>query len=263
MNVTLWHDQLATYPIVAGFRHRFSCSRRYRRPMFDPSGPQPQSVYWRRRVGAVVATIVAVVLLAWIIGSLIGDDGPGDPGAPGMAGALTTRTSVPPSSPPSMTRYTKTSGATTAPPATTSTMKPKPKPQPPIGCADAAITVTAQLGAARYRVGQHPVLKIVIGNDGQLACTRDISRKLRELIVVSGDGVRRMWSSNDCAPSAADKDVRLLQPGQKVSFSITWAGRTSAKGCPVKRSTVPAGNYYVVAKLGKLAGHPTAFKLTS
>src|ERR1044072_2254359 len=125
MNVTLWHDQLATYPIVAGFRRRFSCSRSYRRPMFGPSGPQLQSGYWWRGDGAVVATLVAVVLLAWIIGGLIGDDGPGDPGAPGMAGALTTRTSVPPSSPPPMSRDTQTSGATTAPPATTPTKKQK------------------------------------------------------------------------------------------------------------------------------------------
>lgn len=228
--------------------------------MFDPSGPLARSVYWRRRAGAVVATIVAVFLLAWIIGGLIGDDGPGDPGAPGMAGVLTTQTSLPPSSPPSATRFTKTSATTTAPPSTTVT---KPKPQPPIACADAAITVTARLGAMHYRVGQHPVMEIVIGNDGQLACTRDISRRLRELTVVSGDGVHRLWSSNDCVAPDPRKDVRLLKAGQRVTFSITWAGRTSAKGCPARRSTVPAGQYYVVAKLGELGSHPTRLQLTS
>ena len=224
---------------------------------------ESQSVYWRRRAGAVVAAIVAVFLLAWIIGGLIGDDGPGDPGPPNMAGLSDTRTSLPPSSPPPMTRYTKTSGATTTAPPTTTTTKPKPKPQVPIGCADAAITVTAQLDASHYQVGRHPRMTITIGNGGQLPCTRDISRKLRELIVVSGDGVHRIWSSNDCATPEPDNDVRLLQPGQKVSFSITWAGRTSAKGCPADRSTVSAGKYYVVAKLGKLASHPTPMTLTS
>ena len=222
---------------------------------------ESEAVYWRRRAAAVVATIVAVFLLAWIIGGLIGDDGPGDPGPPGMAGLRDTRTSIPPSSPPPMSRYTKTSGPTTTAPLTTTTTK-KPKPQQPIKCADAAITVTAQLGASHYKVGQHPLMKIVISNNGQLACTRDISRKLRELLVVSGDGVKRLWSSNDCATPEADKDVRLLQPGQKVTFSITWAGRTSAKGCPADRSTVPAGKYYVVAKLGTLASHPAPLQLT-
>jgi hypothetical protein len=222
---------------------------------------ESQTVYWRRRAGAVVATIVAVFLLAWIIGGLIGDDDPGDPGPLGTAGLRDTRTSVPPSSPPPMSRYTKTSGPTT-PPRTTTTKKPKPKPPQPIKCTDAAITVTAQLDASHYKVGQHPLMKIVISNDGRLACTRDISRKLRELTVISGDGVRRLWSSNDCATPDRDKDVRLLKPGQKVSFSITWAGRTSAKGCPADRSTVPAGKYYVVAKLGKIASHPTPLRLT-
>ena len=226
--------------------------------MFDPSGPLPPSVYWRRRAGAVVATIVAVVLLAWIIGGLIGDDGPGDTAMPNMAGMLPTRPSAPPSSPPPMTRYTKTAGSTTKPPPKTT----KSKPQPPLTCSDAAITVSADLGAKRYQVGQRPVLKIVVGNRGQLPCTRDISRKLRELIVVSGDGVKRLWSSNDCADFGSDKDVRLLKPGQKVSFSITWAGRTSARGCPAQRTTVGAGKYYVVAKLGKLAGHPVPLQLT-
>jgi hypothetical protein len=223
---------------------------------------ESEAVYWRRRAAAVVATIVAVFLLAWIIGGLIGDDGPGDPGPADMAGLRDTRTSVPPSSPPPMSRYTKTSGPTTTVPLTTTTTKPKSKPQPPLKCVDAAITITARLGASHYKVGQHPLMTIVIGNDGQLPCTRDISRKLRELVVVSGDGVKRLWSSNDCATLEPDKDVRLLQPGQKVTFSITWAGRTSAKGCPVDRSTVPAGRYYVVAKLGKLASHPAQLKLT-
>jgi hypothetical protein len=241
---------------VADHIHRFACLRRYRLPMIES-----ESVYWRRRAAAVVATIVAVFLLAWIIGGLIGDDSPEDPGPADLAGLRDTRTSVPPSSPPPMSRYTKTSGpTTTAPPATTTTKKPKPPA--PIQCADAAVTITAQLGASHYKVGQHPLMKIVISNDGQLACTRDISRKLRELLVVSADGVKRLWSSNDCADPEPGKDVRLLQPGQKVTFSITWAGRTSAKGCPADRSTVRAGEYYVVAKLGKLASHPTPMKLT-
>lgn len=226
--------------------------------MFDPSGPLPPSVYWRRRAAAVVATIVAVVLLAWLLGGLIGDDGPGDPGAPNMAGMLTTRTSAPPSSPPSAPRSTKTSGTTTAPPTTTSST-----PKPPITCSYAAIRVTAMAGAKHYQVGQHPLLKIAISNVGQVPCVRDISRKLRELIVVSGDGVHRLWSSNDCANLDAAKDTRLLQPGQKVSFSITWAGRTSAAGCPVHRTTVKAGKYFVVAKLGKLASRPVPLRLTA
>ncbi|WP_083753473.1 hypothetical protein [Actinosynnema sp. ALI-1.44] len=111
--------------------------------------------------------------------------------------------------------------------------------------------VTVELGAPQYRVGQRPVLRLVIANAGAVPCTRDISRALREVLVTSVDGVNRLWSSKDCYGSS-QPDLRIMQAGERQQFEVKWAGRTSAPGCPAKRTTVQAGTYSVIGKLGPL-----------
>ncbi|MGH8963868.1 MAG: hypothetical protein ACRDXB_00840, partial [Actinomycetes bacterium] len=108
--------------------------------------------------------------------------------------------------------------------------------------------------------GARPLLRLRITNVGPAPCTRDVSRKLREILVLAADGTR-LWSSNDCY-GPPQKDVRVLAPNQPATFAVNWAGRTSAPGCPLDRKTVPAGTYQVVGKLGALAGAPTPLTLT-
>jgi hypothetical protein len=115
--------------------------------------------------------------------------------------------------------------------------------------------VVVELGAPQYKVGQRPVLRLGVVNAGPHACTRDISRALREVVVTSADGAARIWSSNDCYTSKMP-DLRIMQPGERQQFEVKWAGRTSAPGCPAKRTTVTAGTYSVVGKLGALVSAP-------
>ena len=106
------------------------------------------------------------------------------------------------------------------------------------------------------------MLRLVIANSGQVACLRDVSRSIRELVITSPDGATRLWSSNDCfAPPGVD--TRLVQPGEQLTFTVTWAGRTSAPGCPTRRRTVPTGSYLLTGKLGPLAGAAVPLVLTS
>jgi hypothetical protein len=116
-----------------------------------------------------------------------------------------------------------------------------------------------------YRVGERPVFTLSVTNAGPLACTRDVSRPLRSLIVIpagSPAGPQHLWSSADCYTVASPADVITLRPGQQVGYSVSWAGRTSAAGCPVARRTVPAGRYAVIGRLGTLASAPVPFTLT-
>ncbi|GAB3869568.1 hypothetical protein GCM10029964_002060 [Kibdelosporangium lantanae] len=112
--------------------------------------------------------------------------------------------------------------------------------------------VTVELGAPQYKVGQRPELKLVVTNAGQVPCTREISRSLREILVVTQDGNTRLWSSNDCNRSNLPPESQILQPAEHLGYEVKWAGRTSAPGCPLKRTTVQAGTYAVVGKLGAL-----------
>ncbi|MPZ83468.1 MAG: hypothetical protein GEV28_24975 [Actinophytocola sp.] len=237
--------------------------------MIEPTGPLPPSVYWRRRAFAAGSCVLAVVLLAWIIGVLVGaaDDQPvhGTAGSKNLAAA--------PSSPPPSTRPagapSSTASPTTAPPAASPspaptgrpTTRPAPPPGPPKPCPDAVVKVAAQPGQPSYEVGRRPLLRLVVVNAGKVPCTRDLSRKLRELVITSADGKTRLWSSNDCY-GPPDVDVRTLAPGRPLVFTLSWAGRTSAPGCPVKRTTVPAGSYRVIGRLGALTGAPVALTMT-
>lgn len=252
--------------------------------MLEPNGPLPQSVYWRRRVLAAVGSVLAVVLLAWLIGGLVeaddqhpvqGTANTADVGGGAQSGTVrvtSERVSAPPSSPgpddprgsvtasPSSPSPTAPPQATTSVPVVTTTTTTTPPPGPPVACPDKVIKVVAAPDVPSYPVGARPLLKLRIVNAGPVACTRDLNRKLREILVLGADGTR-LWSSNDCY-GPPEADVRVLAPNQAVEFSVNWAGRTSAPGCPVDRETVPAGKYQVVGKLGALTGPPTQLTLT-
>jgi hypothetical protein len=247
--------------------------------MIEPTGPLPPAVYWRRRGVAVGVCVLAVLLLAWIIGGLVGsaDDQPVQ-GTAGTRDLVATPSSAPPSARPagpsaSPTSRGFTASATaspvaspTSPPAAAPVMSPttstsrRPSP-PPKHCPDGVIRVAAMSGAQSYRVGERPLLRLLVVNTGPVPCTRDVSRNLRELVIMAAGGRKRLWSSNDCYPPT-DRDVRVLAPGNPVRFSLNWAGRTSAPGCPVDRVTVESGTYRLIGKLGKITSPPARLTLT-
>jgi hypothetical protein len=250
--------------------------------MIEPNGPLPQSVYWRRRAVAASASVLAVVMLAWLIGGLVEADdqhpvtGTASAsvlgGGPTSAGVRVTseRASAPPSSPGpddprgSVTAEPRADASSEAarPPTTTpeTTTPPPPPPGPPGPCADPAVQVVAAPDVPSYPVGTRPLLRLAIMNVSPTPCTRDVSRNLREILVLGLDGTR-LWSSNDCY-GPPEQDVRVLPPNQPVAFTVNWAGRTSAPGCPLDRKTVQAGNYQVVGRLGALTSQPAPLTLT-
>lgn len=260
--------------------------------MIEPNGPLPPVTYWRRRVFAAGAGVLAVALLAVIIGGLVEADD--QQPVRGTAGTSNLTAASSRSSAPAPNRQTArpnstatagpraTSGAPgrpTAKPAAAPSGQPQPTgsqpagsqpappttkqvpPGPPQPCPDAVVKVTGTPAEPSYPVGQRPLLRLELVNVGSVPCTRDVSRKLREIVVTSADGATRLWSSNDCY-NPPEPDVRTMQPNQALTFSLNWAGRTSAPGCPVDRKTLPAGTYQVVGKLGGLTGAPTPLVLT-
>ncbi|RZT88820.1 hypothetical protein EV383_5770 [Pseudonocardia sediminis] len=280
----------------------------------DPVGPLPASVYWRRRMLAVGATLLGLFGLLWLATALIlppADDSSTDRAAQieqqnpadqnrqtGGTPAAGTPASgpvnpAPPTSPASVTPAAPgTPGLAGAPPAGAATgsstgpaspnagpvdetvrpddtprpavVVPPSGPSPPTGpppCTDRMIKVGAEVGQPEYKVGARPVLRLVVTNVSGQACVRDLDGTLQEIVVWSGDGKNRLWSSNDCSNPASD-DLRTLVPGQPVAFAVTWSGLGSVPGCGVARDRLPAGAYRVLTRLGPVISDPAPFLLS-
>jgi hypothetical protein len=112
-----------------------------------------------------------------------------------------------------------------------------------------------------YQVGDQPLLTLHIVNAGAVPCVRDVSRQLRSIELFAANGRTILWSSSYCYTVHTD-EVRTLQPDESLAYSVAWAGRTAAPGCPPNRTTVPAGRYELAGRLGTLTGPRTPLTLT-
>ncbi len=250
----------------------------------DPVGPLPASVYWRRRLLGVGAAVLGLFGLLWVLTAVLlppgVDDpanrtahvdaapGPGpadvrppDPGVPGTpAGAPPAGPSTGPAAPNAGPVDERVRPDATSNPAV---LVPPAGPSPPTGpapCTDAMIKVSAETGAPEYRVGGQPLLRLVVANVGPAPCVRDLDGAQQEIVVWSGDGAKRLWSSNDCVnPSSAD--LRTLVPGQPVAFAVNWSGLGSVPNCTAERDRVGPGAYRVVTRLGPVISAPTPLLL--
>ena len=230
--------------------------------MLQPVGPLPASLYWRRRA-MVAAAVLLVLVVGWQLlpgggggeerrvtagaagsptpstpppTSLTATPPPGDPGRPGPGGTVTSPGT------PAATTPTPTPGTPTPAPTT---------PPPPGPCADAGLALRVAPQRPFYRVGQTPVLDLQVRNAATAPCERDLGAAEQEIVLYAG--TRRLWSSNDCYPGGS-RDVQVLQPGESVSFSVTWSGLTSQPRCTGERTRVRAGGYQLAGRLGTLVG---------
>jgi hypothetical protein len=123
------------------------------------------------------------------------------------------------------------------------------------------IAVRAEVDGTEHPVGERTLLRLVVTNSSDRPCVRDLDPVRQEIVVWSADGVHRLWSSNDCS-SAKGPSPRTLLPGEPVTFSVRWAGRTSAPGCPARRETVPVGEYRLLTRVDDVISPPTQFLRT-
>jgi hypothetical protein len=298
--------------------------------MWEPVGPLPATVYWRRRWVAVASTIVVVLLVIWSVTAMFGTGGedattirasraalsapeqtapdqtalqqaapqqaspspapvsadpttPTDPAAAAAppssdpASAPSQPGTVGAASPASADPGTTTPGPTTpgAPATTSEELRPDetprasvaaatPVPVPasgPVPCTNAMLTVGSEIDRPQHKVGDKPVLRLVVTNTSGEPCVRDLDSARQEIVVWNSNQSVKLWSSNDCS-NVHSTDLRTLVPGQPVAFAVTWAGRTSTPGCAQPRTVVPAGNYRVLTRLDDIISPPTLFVLT-
>ncbi|HEX3590430.1 MAG TPA: hypothetical protein VHV74_12435 [Pseudonocardiaceae bacterium] len=123
------------------------------------------------------------------------------------------------------------------------------------------MSVTVTTGQPSYPSGSRPVLTLHIANAGKVSCVRDVSHQLRSIEVLAVGNPKPVWMSSYCY-ALNTHEIHTFKPGESLSYTIQWAGRTAAPGCPVQRTTLPAGKYEVIGRLGSLAGRPTPLTLT-
>lgn len=256
--------------------------------MWDPVGPLPAAVYWRRRWVAVGSAVAVIVALTWGLAALTRSSDHTGTTRPASRVAVSApqETSPPPAAPisaallpatlpsqaqpstapqPGAVGSTPTTPAAPEPtPAVTAQAAPTPPPAPPpdpVPCTNEMIAVRAEVDGAEHPVGERTLLRLVVTNSSDRPCVRDLDPVRQEIVVWSADGGQRLWSSNDCS-SAKGANPRTLQPGEPVSFSVRWAGRTSAPGCPARRETVPVGEYRLLTRVDDVISPPTQFLRT-
>jgi hypothetical protein len=238
--------------------------------MFHPHGPQPPSVYWRRRF-VVIATAVLLLLLMVLTVHAMTSGAAGRPNAAGhspsthvtrtghalapstrhrSASSSRTSSSTAPARHHHAAKGSHGSGSASASASTSSA--------PPPACTPTQLAVQAEVGQSTYHVGDKPVVMLQVTNTGATPCVQDLADKQIVLKVYNGES--RVWGSHDCEIQPGT-DERVLAAGRPVRVSITWSGLTSQPGCHGTRQRVGAGSYTLYAYLAGHEGKAAQFSI--
>lgn len=190
----------------------------------NPVGPQPSSVYWRRRLVVLLGLVAVIVIIVLIV---VGRGSAADTGG---------------------TEPSPKPGASTS-----------PAPLGAPGAADGAdcdagqITVEAITDQGNYAAGELPLLSLSVTNTGTNDCLLNAGTSQQVYTITSGTD--QYWISTDCQESAEDAEV-LLEAGQTVTGdTIEWDRTRSAPDtCDAEaRPGVPAAgaSYYLTTAVGE------------
>jgi hypothetical protein len=242
-------------------------------------GPLPAAVYWRRRAAAAAVLALVIILFAVMC------RGPGASSPNGQASASATASQVGPRIPDGPTSGSSIDGspAPDGSPITGSPSAGGTKGQPSDGsgsgdatggggqvappvaatvpCADAEISLTAEVSPSPGVYGGVITLTLVVRNTASHACLRDVGSAPQELQVRQGSTV--VWSSDHCnTPQASD--VRGFGPNIESRFSLRWnTYRVAPHECDPPSNAEPAavGSYQVVARLDTKLSAPVPFEI--
>lgn len=196
--------------------------------MMRPIGSLPPATYWRRRLLAIAAILLAA-LTVYVLFIAGGDK-------------------------------KKPSGnqSPISPSRTTASTTPRPSTRAPVPCVPSVLSVAAKLPAKRYAVGARPELEIQVTNTGAKPCVANLSDTQIELLVYNG--ASRVWGSHDCKIQPGDSPVTLT-PRKSVRRSIRWTGLSSEPHCAGERQRVGKGNYTLHARFGHMEGRTATFSI--
>jgi len=174
----------------------------------NPVGPQPASVYWRRRIFALLGLIAVIVVIVLIVTSLQGGG-----------------------------------GAPTPTPSVTSSDQPEAgSGDEADACQPEVILIEPITDSNRYAAGVNPQISMRITNTGSKACTLDVGTSQQYYAIVSGSDP--IWNSRDCQTEAESLELELKPNTPVTTEPFPWdRTRSSTSTCSSARPEVAAGGF--------------------
>ena len=209
-----------------------------------PVGPQPPSVYWRRRAIVGLGLIAVIVIIVLIVVR---------PGTPEPTGGGEP---TPAASDAAVVEDEQTDLEAAAEDAGTAGGEAAPGVDgAPGACTADQVQVTPVTDAEAYSAESQPQLSLTLLNTGSTSCTMEAGSDVQEFLITSG--ADRVWSSRDCQVDAVAASI-VLEPGvERATTPIPWNRTRSEPGvCDVQRSPVTAGGatYRLSVTIGGLEG---------
>lgn len=186
----------------------------------NPVGPQPRSVYWRRRLVVLLGVVAVIVLVVFLVSR---------PGSGEASSGIPN-----PSASPTQ------DAESAAEPEPEASVPPEDQPVEGADCDPANVVVEAITDKASYAPGEQPQLSFSITNTSVVSCTYNVGTTQQLFTVTSG--ADQYWSSEDCETGAVDAPI-LLEPNlAQSSEPIPWdRTRSSADTCDSDRPAAPGG----------------------
>lgn len=200
--------------------------------LLNPVGPEPASVYWRRRIIVILGVLVVLGLLWWLIA-------PGGSDDPAAADAS-------PSALPTLSTASPSAAASSSPAASGA------------ACSDADIAVTVSSEQSAFPVGGPVEFIMKITNNGATPCVRDVGPAANTFTVTSGGF--DVWTSDACSGPGESQEEEI-PPGEAFAVKGTWDGKVTANGCGASATPAAAGAYQVEASNGQVSSDPLTFSL--
>ena len=217
----------------------------------NPVGPQPPSVYWRRRAVLALGLIAVVVIIVLIV--VRPGSGSAEPGAAATTSAPAGDAATPS---PAPSETAPAADATTDP----STDPSDDSTDDAAACSTRDIDLKPVADKTSYAATELPQISMSITNSGRSDCSIDLGSAQQTLVVSSGE--EQYWSSKDCQVNGTNQVVTLTA-GQTLSTpAIAWdRTRSSAETCEsTSRTPVTAGGatYRLSVSVGDITSADTA-----
>lgn len=228
-------------------------------------GPLPPAVYWRRRALVLGAILLVLFLVAQACMAASAN--------PDRSAGESTGSPTPPASPSQPSPVTPEPEEPAGEPEGEDAGEPSGEELPPggsgvdlgeAGCTDDEMLVRASAEPTTFAAGGRVRVALLIENDSDRACQRDVGGALREIYLRRSSGADRIWSSRDCA-DLEGQDVQELAPGMQLEYYVDWNGRAS-DDCGQGEAAgelVEPGEYELVARLGTVYSEEVVVTVTA